>query len=134
MLVTPPGHARSWVEMLPAPWDQNPFVVVVLAPREAKYQVRKLGKVQYGCLAVGERTYGLQVLDKPNCATYAEQDVEFHKVGCPMAMPAYIGPLEDVRPRLLTTVDFMPLLFQGEKMSSPYLNLRNYMRAHSTKE
>jgi hypothetical protein len=132
----PPGPARSWVEMLPEPWDKDPKVVVVMAPREAKYQVREMPdtKTHYGVMTVGERIFGLQVLNRKGCEHYIDHEREFQKVGCQMAMPAHIGKLSEISPKLLNTADFRALLFMADKMTVPYFNLPDYFGRISLKE
>ncbi len=129
MKVTPPGPARSWTEMLPAPWDQNPEVVVVMAPSNARFQAREIPGDNriLGCLSVGEkpnqRVMGLQVLS-PLVDNYFETEKIFASVGATMVMPGHIGRLSEMPQRLLMSSDFIPLVFLKHAMSTKYLNLR----------
>ena len=116
--------------MLPAPWDQNPHVVIVMAPVEAEYSARQTpdGALVFGCLKHGDDYFGLQVL-KPVTNTYAEQRRIFNSTGADMIVAAYQGPLSNVPQKLLLSCDFEALVLNPQKMSGEYLNLRRALRA-----
>ncbi len=116
MLMTPPGVKRSWVEMLAAPWDTNPEVIIVMAPVEATFvgRANKDGTTAVGCME----------FDGKVCATLFEQQRYFRQMGADMPLTAYHGPLSNMPDKLLNTADFKPLAFNTKDMSGHFLDLR----------
>lgn len=127
VLVTPP-RSKSWVELLPAPWNKNPFVVLVLVPEDAKARV-KVDKAGYYCFTTveyGGREYGLQVM-RPDIPKYSEQQYLFTKSGLPMARAEYVGKLEGLPIHHLVG-DAMPIVYLRDDMSGPWMNVREMVR------
>ncbi len=114
----------SWINILPEPWKSNPEVVLVMAPCEAKISKREAPTgTEFTCLEYKGETYGLQVTE-PAIAGYEDQRLEFNRHGADMVRPAYRGPLNNVPNKLLMSADFVPLIFNVDKMDSAHLNLR----------
>ena len=122
---------RSWLELLPEPWRDNPDVVVVMAPVTARSCISEKtdGSATFGTLKIGNRIFGLQVLD-PKVPSYAETEQRFAAEEVNMLPPAYIGKLHDIPQRLLINDDRMPLCFMAEAMWRPYLNIRGVAKAN----
>lgn len=120
-----PGGAHDWTRLLPSPWDEDPNVVVVLAPKGSKYSTRETPdhETEFGCMDANGIVLGLQVL-KPKLMTYSENRLMFSQMNGRMAKPAYTGPLSKVPQKLLNTADFVQMVFMTEEMHRPYLNLK----------
>ncbi len=122
---TPPGFKQSWINMLPAPWDQDPHVVVVMVPTEAKFAHRESSDktTVFGCLEHNNNSYGLQIL-RPMMNSYEEHRKVFNSHGADMARPAFIGYVSEIPQKLMMSNDFIPLLFRTQHMSDEFLNVR----------
>ena len=131
----PPGAKRNWVELLDAPYDGDPEVVVVLCPTNAQFTLRftpDKGKKMV-CMEVGEETLGLQVIE-PQVDLYEAQRLCFQAMNGRMATPAYMGRLSKIPQKFLMSEDFKPIAFLRGAMSAPYANLRREMSKYSTQE
>jgi len=122
MEATPPGPSRKWTELLPEPWDQDPEVVVVMIPVEAKVQLRELPDTEFLAFEYKDELYGLQIV-QPAMKTYTEHNIAFRSIGGRMAHPAHFGKLSTLPQRMLCSDDFKPMVFNKEDMSMRYLDL-----------
>ncbi len=125
MIATPPGVKRTWTDMLPAPWDQNPDVVVLMAPIEAVFTTRGTEdrRTVFGCFEFKGEFFGVQVL-KPQMRSYDEHKRYFNMLGADMVVPAYRGRLSGIPQALLNSTDFTALALDADNMSGNYLDLR----------
>lgn len=117
----------TWCELLPSPWDQDPYVVVVLSPLDAKACTvrQKGGGYSLGCLEFASgRIRGIQVLE-PKLASYPAHSDVFDLCRVQMLDPHYVGKLSGL-PDELTANDFAPIILMRDAMWRPGLNLRQY--------
>lgn len=121
---TPPGPARKWVEMLDSPWDEDPEVVVVMVPNDAKIQVRQTmdEACEFLCVQTDEGLLGLQVI-KPEMDTYSEHNMAFRHLGGRMLRPAHFGRLSNLPQKFLQSTDFKALVFNKDHMCHEFLDL-----------
>lgn len=128
MEVMIPGGEKSWVEILPDPLNEDPEVVVVLAPDDALYRVRQTtdGKVTIGVLECPDnRVIGLQVLH-PQEGDWAFQYRTLNQLGIRMASPVYVGPLSSCPNRVFCTDGMCPLVFLRNGMHRQYFNVKRF--------
>lgn len=134
VLVTPPGRARSWVDLLPHPWRGDPPVVVVLVPTEAKIHIKvdSEGKYALTVMEYEGRQEGLQVT-QPDIPVWSEQAFTFRRAGIRIREPAWIGRLSGVPSKYLVQ-DAHPIAYLRDDMSGEWLNLRLVAMPPGTQE
>jgi hypothetical protein len=125
----------KWTDVLPAPWSEDPDVVVVMVPAEdAKIMVgtNKEETVELLCLILpGNVKLGLQVIS-PEKDTYSEHNETFRQLGVRMAHPAHFGRLSALPDKYLYASDFRPFVFNKAHMSHTFLDVRKAMTEQST--
>jgi hypothetical protein len=119
-----PGGLKTWCDVLPEPFTENPYVVLILAPQDAEIARKKVDGATLGLLKMpgsgGLR--GLQVLD-PQLKKWPQHEEVFRDFGVRMFDPVYIGRMADIPSKWLTT-DLYPMLFYRDAMSTPFVPLR----------
>lgn len=116
---------KRWIDLLPAPFNRNPQVGVVMAPLTATSRAISRDRYELGVLEVGERVFGLQVL-QPQLATYIAHEDVFRANKIPMAKPEYVGELLTIPQDMLIEEDHVPLVFIRDAMWRPFLHLRRF--------
>jgi hypothetical protein len=110
------------------------MVVVVLAPKGARYRVRtgrdriSGNELHVGFMTVEDREIGLQVL-KPVVDSYFEQTKLCDANRIRLVDPVHIGKLSEIPQAYLAAEDLLPMIFLRDNMSDEYLNLRGAVRA-----
>lgn len=132
VLVIPPGKPRSWVDLLPHPWNRDPAVVLVLLPPDAPIRMNAAEKVAFVSTVIGGKDYGLQIVH-PNTPTWSDQAYAFRMSGRRIMEPAYIGKLSTVPTKLLMT-DERPVFYLKDNMSGTWMNLRSEAMPPGTPE
>ena len=133
---TPPGIPRDWVSLLDSPFAEDPEVVVVMAPRGATYGVKEShdGIYSIGVIDIPNGPcLGLQIL-RPEMKSYQEVRSVFSTLGAAIARPAYIGRLSGLPYKILSSADFLPMVFRKEEMHEPYFNLKTAVNRMTPKE
>lgn len=133
---TPPGVPRDWVSLLRSPFDEDPEVVVVMAPKGAKYGVKTShdGIYEIGVIDIPNGPcLGLQIL-RPEMKSYQEVRATFTTLGAAIARPAYIGRLSGLPYKFVSSADFLPMVFRKEEMNQPYFNLKHAISGMTPKE
>ena len=129
---TPPGLARSWVDFLPEPYDSNPWVVVIMVPVGSKFQVRVVEEgpekgAKISCFLHEGVHYPLQSMDAAY-PRYFDNMRRMHELGAPPRQtPVHVGLMSDVPQRCLMSEDFIPLVFQRDKMNEGPMHLTGYI-------
>lgn len=137
--VQPPsvqGFSHGWENMLPAPWDSDPMVVLFMVPVNVKFRVRQNAKTgaKINLIKVGNQELALQVTNDPNVKSYIDTERFVTSHGGKMVQPSHIGKLSEINQKFFQTLDFEPLIFWADDMTEPFLHLRGYMRGKSIKE
>lgn len=117
---------KRWIDLLPAPFNRNPEVVVINGPKGAVSKtISTRERYELGVLEYEDKLAGLQVIH-PQLATYAAHEDVFRTNSIPMAPPSYIGELLTLPQNILLDEERVPLVFIRDAMYRPYLNLRGY--------
>ncbi len=122
-------NERTWVDLLPPPFDQDDLnVVVVLTPKDAKFRVRKgvdrvaNKPVHVGFIAFQDTEKAVQVT-VPAIDSYFDQMKLCNANGYPMAPPLHIGRLLDLPQAFMMEEEFILLVFQRDNMADDFINL-----------
>ena len=122
---------KFWWELLPAPFNKNPNVLLVMAPTGTKvHELETSHGQRIMCLEVGDTKRGLNVLS-PKLKTVPEHLAVFDSVGVDMMDPVYVGKLNDLPQEWLLKDELIPLLFVRDEMYRPFLQLRSHMKTLS---
>ncbi len=123
-------HKVKWTDTLPAPFDSDPMVVVVLAPNDALWKIMESDDETVKlCVMELEHTkdvVGLQVL-APELKTWQEHSDFFDvELNIRMANPVYVGRLSKLPQSTMLHAGMCPLAFVKNKMTVEFLNLKSY--------
>lgn len=107
----------AWLRLLPAPWRDNPRVVILMVPRDASFKVRKATDSQFKgteCAFVefkrGDEDFvvPMQLIDR-DYGNWVQQKKVVQTMAGQMHPVAFNGHLSDIPMRCMTSDGFMPI-------------------------
>lgn len=117
--------ANKWTDLLPAPLNSDPEVVVILAPKGASAEIRETldGKLGFGLMIANGKTRGLQVI-YPEISNWDDNRKVFKQRKITPATVRYRGPLSEI-PNKALMGDTVPLVFLAHAAFKPYVSIKS---------